>query len=1153
MHDLPAEQGQDDPALEPVDDSLAAALQAQGPNGERALGLLRDTYRILGDGSFEQPGVLAESAIRGAAESLLKLPGSGKEPEGLRSAAQKLLKALSAYRPESRAEVAAAGLDRVRVAAALVRSEIDRGGGYHRRRAVGVAARLSGQSLGAAQENALEPWGELYGQASQVLHGGPSQRARESYRKLLVLAREVFVPLTGRAAQVLELIALSTPGQQDAERIRGWADPRALKYFFLERPSPAWLPLLDDVVLLPDPDAPDGGWPALPYFDHLTEVDPVSVTRWLSSHADEVTAAGAVPTCQYLRLAARPGIGLLPEVRSIVAEIAKTNRHALAGDAAILRMAALWAREIPLSDRTNDWIRTVSDLLICSIRAERQQAERQHARYAATMRRVPESGEDDESTLPEAVRMADETPTEHTPLAGLSGWEVGELLVALLSTAHPDGGAGGASDDLRTIRYVLASALEQCVKDGGDVVHLVHFQLDLGEDEPGGHRSYMGVPLARTVLDLARADALAGVDLAMRTEALRRCVERVDERLGNRLLAAHLDEARPVETDPAWWAEATRLVPALLGQKPTAESARLVEHVFSDAPADLLPESEEAAGRALGAAPSLEELTGYDPSSRPRWPTAWVKAWLWSPVLPARVLEPWEAMLAVFRGEDDVVPADPRVARPFMVMSWGGDEPELDVAQATGIAAQQGPLAAAEAIASAGDAGGMQYRAVIEQLVKHDPAAWASDPRAIITALALPRLQAIYLSALAESARLDRDFRRDTLAIAVEESLALCRLLAARVLADSVDASEEADESEVELTRLALCDLLTVAWRRDVDLADQLPGILDHLYEQSLPLAIPAQTGAGPDFFGTNLAGRALQCLIDHAAIEVPAQGPGLESRLREHIGHLVQSGAHQPQLAAAFGDRLALLHHLDAPWLRAQGSPLLTLRTDTTSAASYWLRWGRPHPPLLADLDRKELLHWVRTGRPEASMHLAIGLLVSPGLLGQPGTVFSELAAGEQGHLAVSRLLADIASQIVGAAREDITANGIELWKAALGCALPPGALAGAGAFAATDIDDNIWLNLTLTSLERTPVLGDPDDIAQRVAELPDHEAAYAIAALLVRHPSADPWRDSTVRERARHLLSVSRGTNGTQLSAARDGLREALILAGDLSAHEL
>lgn len=57
-------------------------------------------HRILGDERFERRAEIAESCVRGAADALLKLPGSGKdwrEPVGLKSAARALLEAVDTY------------------------------------------------------------------------------------------------------------------------------------------------------------------------------------------------------------------------------------------------------------------------------------------------------------------------------------------------------------------------------------------------------------------------------------------------------------------------------------------------------------------------------------------------------------------------------------------------------------------------------------------------------------------------------------------------------------------------------------------------------------------------------------------------------------------------------------------------------------------------------------------------------------------------------------------------------------------------------------------------------------------------------------------------------------------------------------------------
>ncbi|MEV5387251.1 hypothetical protein [Streptomyces sp. NPDC052721] len=123
---------------------------------------------------------------------------------------------------------------RVREAAEVLRGQLARPGGYHRPRAAGIAERLMGVRLGAAQEEALGVWGEVYGMTSGTLHGGVADPARAAalYRKLLAAARELLVPLPGRAARVLELAALKEPGEAQArERLGGPARHRVLLPF----------------------------------------------------------------------------------------------------------------------------------------------------------------------------------------------------------------------------------------------------------------------------------------------------------------------------------------------------------------------------------------------------------------------------------------------------------------------------------------------------------------------------------------------------------------------------------------------------------------------------------------------------------------------------------------------------------------------------------------------------------------------------------------------------------------------------------------------------------------------------------------------------------------------------------------------------------
>ncbi|MFI9419080.1 hypothetical protein [Streptomyces werraensis] len=129
-----------------------------------------------------------------------------------------------------------------------------------------------------------------------------------------------------------------------------------------------------------------------------------------------------------------------------------------------------------------------------------------------------------------------------------------------------------------------------------------------------------------------------------------------------------------------------------------------------------------------------------------------------------------------------------------------------------------------------------------------------------------------------------------------------------------------------------------------------------------------------------------------------------------------------------------------------------------------------------------------------------------------------------------------------------------MELWRAALAADLPEGALAGAGTFAQASINDTVWLDLTLASARHTPALRDTEHIAERSAHHVDKPAAAQLTALLVAHPSTDPWRDATVRQHARTLLAaMGQRPPDPQLAQPTQELRNALITAGDIDAHVL
>ncbi|MEU6278628.1 hypothetical protein ABZ871_40525 [Streptomyces populi] len=85
--------------------------------------------------------------------------------------------------------------------------------------------------------------GEVYGKSSGTLHGNAADPACAAalYGEVLTAVRELLVPLLGRAVRVLELVALASPGEAEARKLAGWADPRATVYFFRSRlVRPGW-------------------------------------------------------------------------------------------------------------------------------------------------------------------------------------------------------------------------------------------------------------------------------------------------------------------------------------------------------------------------------------------------------------------------------------------------------------------------------------------------------------------------------------------------------------------------------------------------------------------------------------------------------------------------------------------------------------------------------------------------------------------------------------------------------------------------------------------------------------------------------------------------------------------------------------------------
>ncbi|MET8771671.1 hypothetical protein [Streptomyces sp. NPDC004658] len=1165
-----------------VDEVLAAALTAQGAGGVRALGLLRDARRVLAGTCLERPAEVAESCLRGAADALLSLPGA-PDAVGLKSAAKDLLAAVDTLPDPPGAAVPPVGepaaggppegspavqraadtsaLGRLRVAAEVLRGQLTRPGGFHRARAAGIAERLMGVALGSYHEQALAGWGEVYARTSGTLHGGEADLAAAAgvYREVLLLARELLVPLHGRAARVLELAALTQPGADEAAELAHWADPRAEAYFFGSAPAAAWLEALQEHaphLLLADESA--GVWPAAPFLEHLAAAAPETAGRWLAGHAAELAPAGPHVLGALLRLA---DAGVLPPagVRRLLPHVLAPARAEEPAEHADVprRLVACWAGTLPLPVRDGDWVLVAEELLKDAVdlthaghRAWRDERRRAHA---------------ERRPLPELTEVLTREWAARLPEHDITG-----LLRELVVTVHAD--AGGESFRwARPVRGALAGLLRRDLETPGrlpwsefvdlDEVRVLNATLFLGPVLD------MGPLLARAVLDLAAADAAAGLPLADRLRAWTR-IAAADAAVHDRVLAAHL-AAHPPPPDAGtghegagqWWDLAVEATVRLLAGSPTPEGARLVDLVLTTCPPERAADLHRRARQALSAPAAAE--------GEQVLPVGAERAGAWSPILPAPLLAGFGPPPAALHRARPGGPPDPRcAARPR-----SRHHTALELEDLRERAAAAGPLTAAAALAGAPDAGATGYATMLQRLVAADPAAWTADVPAVLAALVLPELGAFYLAAAAAAARRPEAFPAGP-AQAVLAALALSRALPAPASPHVPDAGEYAGR--------AWSGLLTFVWRTGDGLGGHLPAVLDRLHTLAEPLTRPAAPqptttatagdpvtpAAGPagppadrpageeqelpaGLLESHPAVRALDCLLHYAAAQAPQDGQ-MPGDILDLAAAVLTARAGDQAVAGVLGAHLPLLHRRATAFTAAHPE-VYALVPGRPSPAASWLhdRQGPGLDPLLlAALDRGQLLAALREEPAGAVAFRVVHALLTghDNLLGDPTAAWRELAAGPGGTEAASGFLGYLAffTSMRPVDRTSVDTERV-WWTAALEAGLPAGALAGAGDFAAA-LPDETWLPLARRSAAHTPAQKDAGRIAERAAAHPGEPDALLLAAHLLTRPSPESAHDGDVRHHARALLQAAEALPAPDRPAEAAQLRRALVEAGEV-----
>jgi hypothetical protein len=445
-----------------VSAELSTALTAQGPHGERALNLLRDAAAVLSDpGRWHAPYEVSQSCCRGAIDSILNL--APRDIEGIEAARGTVTdtakSTVEAWRAHD--QVPEGLLDELAAAVDALRAEEANPGGRRIRQIGHLVQELTRQEMGLAEVEAVRnSWTRFYRDTSGVLHGSGAtpEESRERFEGVVASFEQLFLGLPERAERLRQLALSEQPSPEDAAEIASMSDPRAGGYFFRAAVSRRWLGLLPLDRLLPEASR----WPALPYLRRLLDAEAPQVCAWVQQHLAAIEARGGGATGMAVSLVAQAGMTAC----ALLQQIARTHE-----DRHVLLRISYWARDVPMSDRSGQWVRVVEEVL-----------------------RTSSFGTDE-------------------------SWEAAQLAHALVQTAHPEGQLRPAGDRLGVItRSALASVLAAPLAEvDAWQISLVNDLREISLADPPRDVLFT---LMRAVLDLTRQDARLGVPLSERWRVL---------------------------------------------------------------------------------------------------------------------------------------------------------------------------------------------------------------------------------------------------------------------------------------------------------------------------------------------------------------------------------------------------------------------------------------------------------------------------------------------------------------------------------------------------------------------------------------------------------------------------------------------------------
>jgi hypothetical protein len=570
---------------------------------------------------------------------------------------------------------------------------------------------------------------------------------------------------------------------------------------------------------------------------------------------------------------------------------------------------------------------------------------------------------------------------------------------------------------------------------------------------------------------------------------------------------------------------------AIAERDPTGDDLALIDRVVEGCTAEQYRLQWTG---ALGPAPTIDEagraLGEHEPDQR------WVRAYQWLGLVPESVQGPWADVYALMCGAYGTPRRSSLEGHPAIEAAWGRSPfsaEELGAIEPIDAAAQ---VAAWRPDPSQFLVGARELARSVEAAVQADPVRWLARPFQIATTLHEPSYISHYLRGAAKVVA-------EVPNLPVEELLNVIVMVRSHpwqpvpLGRDDFDYDpdwRQAEAAAVELLR-ALADKDVGFANRDDEAWDVIrAGVLN----RTAASALPDETDPLASAINRPCT-QALEAAVSFMAYEYRTSG-SIRSAAFELIAETLHlEGFDGAQHRAIVVSRLGFFAATAAEWVDANADLLFGIDAPDDLGqvtVDLALRWSRPNR-LLLERFRPAVQDAVRRDADNALDHTLVANLWAipgystdelvsffasvPGLLSRAGEALGRLAshADDADHLAVA----------------------VRLWQAAIELDTRE-SRSGFGWFAeATEIDDEVWARLTLSTLQRSGGAIDwAHAVAERVYRLTPSTTTLAIFDELIRHSEHEWDRRRAAELAAEHLAQTPALSNAPEYQRLRTTLLE-------------